>query len=404
MRRLTLSAVCAVLLITTLNVATASAGTHHHHHHKTAQQRRAEHRRHMHKLMIKRLHRSMPEGVTFRRFYDGRTHSIIHVATIRPGAHARLRPVPASTTLHQGRMARTSAMCKRVHCLIAVNGSFRDLPSRLPRGGEIVNGVPLRLKANEPNQAVFSQHHPVALGEMHTEISLHQSGVGTVQISSINRKPGPDGAALFTPRYGPRSPHGLTLRVDLNRAGRLRVGRSYQVSVHGLRPHSDRRLSSNRELTLVAHGQSAWQLRWFLRLADRFQPMTLTVASPAPAAQAMGTSFRLLENKHETIPNLNWHLVHWHEPRTLLATKPNGAIMLITIDGRWRHHSAGASMQRAADLARRLGASEAVNLDGGGSTTFVVRGHVLNHTSDGFERRVVNGLVVVRSHSPYEPN
>ena len=401
MRRFALSALSLVLLVSGTNLVDASAGTHHHHH-LTAKQR-AEHRRHMHKLMIKRLHRSMPDGVTFRRFYDHKTRSIIHVATIRPGAHARLRPVPASTTLRQGAMARTSTMCKRVHCLIAVNGSFRDLPSRLPRGGEIVNGVPLRLKADEPSQAMFSMHHPVALGQMHTEISLHQSGVGTVQINSINRKPGPDGASLFTPHYGPRSPHGLTLRVDLNRAGRLRMGRNYQVSVHGLRPHSDRRLSSNRELTLVAHGQSAWQLRWFLRLADRYQPMTLRVASEAPAAQALGTSFRLLQNSHETIPNLNWHLVHWHEPRTLLATKPNGAIMLITIDGRWRRHSAGASMQRAADLARRLGASEAVNLDGGGSTTFVVRGHVLNHTSDGFERRVVNGLVVVRSHDRYEP-
>lgn len=352
--------------------------------------------------MLKRLHRSMPEGVSFRRFYDRRTHSIIHVATIRPGAHARLRPVPASITLRQGRMARTSTMCRRVHCLIGVNGSFRDLPSRLPRGGEIVNGVPLRLKANEPSQAVFSQHRPVALGRMHTEITLHQPGTGSVQINSVNRKPGPDGSALFTPHYGRRSAHGLTLHVDLDRAGRLRLGRNYHVTLHGLWPHSSRRLISRRELTLVAHGQGAWQLRWFMRHVDRELPIILTTSTPTPAAQSLGTSFRLLKDWHETVPRLNWHLVHWHEPRTMLATRPNGAIMLITIDGRWRR-SAGASMHRAALLARRLGASEAVNLDGGGSTTFVVRGHVLNHPSDGFERRVVNGLVVVRSHHPYEP-
>lgn len=357
----------------------------------------------MHKLLMRRLHHSMPEGVTFRRFFDHKTRSVIHVATIRPGAHARLRPVPASTTLREGQMARTSTMCHRVRCLIAINGSFRDLPSRLPRGGEIVNGVPLRLKANEPSQAVFSQHHPVALGEMHTEINLHQAGAGTVRINSINRKPGPDGASLFTPHYGSRSPHGLTLRVDLDRAGRLRLGRNYHVTVHGLMRHSTRRLRSSSELTLVAHGQSAWQLRYFLRQADRELPFSLTTSTPAPTQQSLGTSFRLLHNKHETVPRLNWHLVHWHEPRTLLATRPNGTILLITIDGRWRRHSMGASMARAADLARRLGASEAVNLDGGGSTTFVVRGHVLNHPSDGFERRVVNGLVVVRSHHPYEP-
>jgi hypothetical protein len=184
----------------------------------------------------------------------------------------------------------------------------------------------------------------------------------------------------------------------------LRLGRSYRVSVHGLLPHSSHTLRTGHELTLVAHGQSAWQLRHFFQQVDHHRTITLSTSSPAAGAQSIGTSFRLLEHSHLTVPALNWHLVHWHDPRTLLATRPNGAILLITIDGRWRHHSLGASMRQAALLARRLGATEAVNLDGGGSTTFVVRGHVLNHPSDGRERGVVNGLVVVRSHHRYEPH
>lgn len=364
----------------------------------------AKHRRHLHKVLMHRLHHSLPKGVSFRRFYDHRTRSIIHVATIQPGAHARLRPVPASASLHQGGLARTSTMCRRVHCLIAVNGSFRDLPSRLPRGGEIVDGVPLRLHANEPRQAVFSQHRPVSIGRMHSEIRLHQDGAGTVQIHSVNTRPGPDAAALFTPRYyASRSPRGLTAHVDLHGAHMLRLGHNYRVSVHGLLPHSSHKLRNGHELTLVAHGQSAWQLRQFFDRVNHDLPITLTTASPAARAQSMGTSFRLLQDSRETVPSLNWHLVRWHDPRTLLATRPNGAILLITIDGRWRHHSLGASMRQAALLARRLGATEAVNLDGGGSTTFVVRGHVLNHPSDGRERGVVNGLVVVRAHHRYEP-
>ena len=346
----------------------------------------------------------MPNGVGFHRFYDHRTHSVIHVATIRPGARVRLRPVPASVALHKRRLVKTSRMCRRVHCILAVNGSFRDLPSRLPRGAEVVNGVPLKLQADQPRQAVFSQRRPVELGAMHTEIRLHQRGVGTVYVHRINMWPGDNGAALFTKHFGPRTPRGLTTRVDLLRAGRLRLGHSYRVAVHGLRSRSTRALPSRRQLALVTHGRSAWDLRWFMHHVDHNAPITLTTTSPAPAPQTLGTSFRLLHNWHEVAPRKHWHLIRGREPRTVLATRPNGTVMLITIDGRWRRHSAGASMRQAAFLARRLGASEAVNLDGGGSTTFVARGHVLNHPSDGWERGVVNSLVLVRAPHRYDPH
>ena len=407
MRRFAVSILGALFVITSVMVIPAEAGKHHprHHHKHSAQHRRHMqmlHRQHMHKLLLRRLHHSMPSGVGFHRFFDHRTHSAVHVATIHPGAHVRLRPVPASTALHKGALVRTSRMCKRVHCLLAVNGSFRDLPSRLPRGAEIVNGVPLKLEANQPRQAVFSPRRPVAIGSMHTDIKLHQDGLGTVRIHRVNMRPGPDGAALFTRHYGRRSPQGVTARISLHRSHRLRLGRDYRVDVHGLKRRSTRSLHPG-ELAIVTHGQSAWQLHWFMRHLDPFAPVTLSTSSPAPAPQSLGTSFRLLRDSHESVPGLHWHLVRGREPRTVLATKPDGTVLLITVDGR-RHHSWGASMRQAAFLARRLGATQAVNLDGGGSTTFVARGHVLNHPSDGYERGVVNGLVVVRSRHPYDPH
>jgi hypothetical protein len=80
-------------------------------------------------------------------------------------------------------------------------------------------------------------------------------------------------------------------------------------------------------------------------------------------------------------------------------------VMLIVVDGRWAHHSAGVTYYQAARLARRLGATDAVNLDGGGSSTFVTRGHVRNRPSDGRERGVVNAIAVVYdARQPYDPN
>lgn len=54
---------------------------------------------------------------------------------------------------------------------------------------------------------------------------------------------------------------------------------------------------------------------------------------------------------------------------------------------------------RAAYLVR-LGCREAVNLDGGGSSTLWVLGRVMNSPSDGMERPVANGLVVLQKERP----
>ena len=75
----------------------------------------------------------------------------------------------------------------------------------------------------------------------------------------------------------------------------------------------------------------------------------------------------------------------------------------MTVDGRQPGYSMGMTLRELAGLMRALGATDAINLDGGGSTAMALRngmgGAVLgNHPSDKEgERAVANALVVVRS-------
>jgi hypothetical protein len=83
-------------------------------------------------------------------------------------------------------------------------------------------------------------------------------------------------------------------------------------------------------------------------------------------------------------------------PRTLAGIRADGRLLLVTIDGRRRGWSAGASLLEAARVMRVLGARDALNLDGGGSTTMTVRGRVVNRPSDRTgERPVSDGLFVL---------
>jgi Phosphodiester glycosidase len=84
------------------------------------------------------------------------------------------------------------------------------------------------------------------------------------------------------------------------------------------------------------------------------------------------------------------------QPRTLAGVRPDGTLLLVTVDGRLPGWSVGMTLPEAARLMRSLGARDALNLDGGGSTGMVVRGEVVNRPSDrSGERAVSDGIFVL---------
>lgn len=81
-------------------------------------------------------------------------------------------------------------------------------------------------------------------------------------------------------------------------------------------------------------------------------------------------------------------------PRTFAGTKADGTLVLITADGR-STASLGLSITEEADVARSLGLTNAMNLDGGGSTTMVVNGAVINAPSDATGQRPVGDALLI---------
>ncbi len=92
-------------------------------------------------------------------------------------------------------------------------------------------------------------------------------------------------------------------------------------------------------------------------------------------------------------PSFSGSFVASRQPRTLAGVRGDGSLLLVTVDGRAPGWSAGMTLREAARLMRSLGARDALNLDGGGSSSMTVRGQVVNRPSDpAGERRVSNGL------------
>ena len=98
--------------------------------------------------------------------------------------------------------------------------------------------------------------------------------------------------------------------------------------------------------------------------------------------------------------------------RTAIGIKADGTVVMLMVDGRQAPYSVGMTMAEVAASMEALGCAEAVNLDGGGSSTFATQreGEPENETtagltlrcrpSDGYERKVSNTIMVLSNAQP----
>jgi hypothetical protein len=100
--------------------------------------------------------------------------------------------------------------------------------------------------------------------------------------------------------------------------------------------------------------------------------------------------------RHEPgVDNFFFGWVRQRNPRTMAGVDARGRVLLVAVDGRQAGRSAGLSILEAAQVMRALGAVTAMNLDGGGSTTMVIEGQVVNRPSDPSGERADGDAVLV---------
>jgi hypothetical protein len=81
-------------------------------------------------------------------------------------------------------------------------------------------------------------------------------------------------------------------------------------------------------------------------------------------------------------------------PRTAVGVRADGTLLFVTVDGRRPEESVGMSLPELTELMLELGAVSAINLDGGGSTTMVIDGKVVNRPSGGEARRNADAILL----------
>ena len=349
--------------------------------------------------------RTIRQGLSLISVVDSQGPNRIKVLKLNPRSSMTL-DVALSNNRLPGR-ERTSSMARRHGAIAAVNGNFGNDWGR-PLGLFAEDGV-LKTSpiASGGAFALSKDERHAYVGYPDLEVVADNATSGARwNVSDWNDQyPAPAGIAGYTKAGGdPVRPPSDSCSVRLLpqskmrwSAARVGVGRTYDVDkvacgerlypLNGVVLAADRGTNNAARLSAARRGQDvrlAWSLGW------------------AGVMDAIGGSPVLMRDGRVAVDSCSGYVCQRH-PRTGIGVTAKGHILLVTVDGR-RDGSVGMSIMEFARLFQWLGAESAMNLDGGGSSTMVVRGRIVNSPSDsGGEREVVSSLIVLPGADKGEP-
>ena len=145
--------------------------------------------------------------------------------------------------------------------------------------------------------------------------------------------------------------------------------------------------------------------RWLQGLSPGV-PIGVRVAARLPTVSEAFGGVPLLVHRGRVVSNRCGPLTCVLHPRTAAGltrgcldddASTSCRLLVVVVDGRRSGWSIGMTTDQLAHLMRRLGAREAINLDGGASSQLLVRGRTQNRVAPGARRAVVSAIIVRRT-------
>jgi hypothetical protein len=303
----------------------------------------------------------------------------------------------------QGR-GTVAAAARRRQAIAAVNAGFFALHNGDPLGPLRVDGELVSDGSQGRAAAALVEDgrgRPTWLFDRASvSVSLAVERAGSIDVDGVDTTRAVGALMLYTPRYGPHTDTaptgiewvlepgaggGLTVKDRRWHEGRTPIPRRGAVLSYG-------GLSPPPPLDKLAAGaRVALRETWRPgsgQAADRWRA-AVDVVNGAGLLRRAGADVRDWAPEHLASGFLGRH------PRTMFGVDAAGRAWLVTVDGRQPDVSVGMTLVELQRLARRIGLTDAINLDGGGSTTMVVAGTIVNRPSDPTGARTVSDVLLV---------
>ena len=293
-------------------------------------------------------------------------------------------------------------LSSRNHNILAgINGDFYILKAGPFQGDPIglcvVNGElvssPVRRSA-----FVITDDGSLSIDRFVMNAEIKRTDGETFRISGINQHCPDNSIVVLTPLFNdtnrPQENSTFLLAGPLSEP--LKPEGKYALTAIETHPGDTELAIPPQRVALVGRGSGADFLN-NIGIDESIECSVSLDPSPGTIQHAVGGGPRILRDGEISIEaeqeGISQTFVDTRHPRTALGYNEN-TIYLVTVDGRQEGYSAGMSLPELAALLKELGAEDAINLDGGGSTTMWVTGEIRNRPSDGMVRPIANGILI----------
>ncbi|MFB6671893.1 phosphodiester glycosidase family protein [Streptomyces sp. NPDC056390] len=352
----------------------------------------------------------------------------VHVAVIDPKTFTGT--VEATHDGNVTRRATTSAVAAKLKSLVGVNGGFfvigsaDGVPGTMSGIGAYQGELESMAVGSRAALLIRDGGRSARIADLTSTVTA-RAGNDSYQLQGINRRPGTvrdcgrpgttpselpwqdvtcqlgDDMVQFTPAFQADLPTGPGVQVVLDASGRVA-----SVGARGGRVPADGHVLQGTGRAadwLTGHAEPGSRIKVTEAIRDSHgRRVELhrgdSLVSAAPTLVQHGRI--AIDAAAEGVidpeyPSFGYAWANVRQPRTMAGIDKRGRLLLVTVDGRQKGGSEGFTLQEAATFMKSLGAVQALNLDGGGSTAMAVNGSVVNQPSDSTGERAVGDTIQV---------
>ena len=291
----------------------------------------------------------------------------------------------------------TSSVATRHGAIAAINAGFFRLDKSIFAGDAagvlMIDGV-LLSESHNSRTALF-----IVNGKSQTEIGfdrLRMSGLiyfnqkKSDLRTDINRQRKDNDLVVYTPEFNRTTltdNNGIEILVKNGRVIKIISGKgSNDIPENGF--------------VISASGERSDQILKFAKIGTKISMLLLgSTKIKEPYEDIIGGVPQLIKNG---VIEITWEqekssksFVETRHPRTAVAKLKDGKFLMVTVDGRQPGTSVGMNLNELAEMLLEFGAIDAMNLDGGGSTTMFLGGKIVNKPSDKEGERKVSDAILV---------
>ncbi len=287
-----------------------------------------------------------------------------------------------------------------------INGDFFSMQTGIPMGVMIRDGVILTSDAGETAIGIRADG-TYLLGKPSIVTTLHKTAENaadalSLPVAHINKYPAVWGAYLCTPDHSATtySTEEGTEYVFTVTEGAFSLTSSVSATLTEIRQNSKNSEIPEDGFVIYLHPKCTQAKAYSVLALGDTVSLTFSAAEGwGDVVLALGGGDLLIENGEIHSDTFDKDHGKTANPRTAIGYNEDGTLHFFAVDGRTTA-SKGLTLEELAKTMASLGCVGAINLDGGGSTTVLVRGDgdtftVMNKPTDGGERKISNAVLFV---------